>query len=137
MSGSERLFLDTNVVVASLTSEPQRGAVATEILDIEAEYYTGLLNIMELRTVLTKKKMIEQNRVERIIKQIEDRLEVIYHEPSDLVAANELQSQTLLYPLDCLLLAIAEDQDATLVTFDAELIDAGARSPSDILEASR
>lgn len=64
---------------------------------------------MELRTVLTKKKRIEQEKVEPLIKRIEDRLEVIYHEPSDLVAANELQSETLLYPMDCLLLAIADD----------------------------
>lgn len=89
---------------------------------------------MELRTVLTKKKGIEQDRVEPVIRDIENRLEVIYHEPSDLVAANELQSETLLYPMDCLVYAVAEDQDATLVTFDSKLLDAGASSPSDVLD---
>lgn len=134
MSDASRLFADTNVFVASLTAEPDRGTVATRVLDLDAEYLTGLLNLMELRTVLTKKKGIEQDQVEPVIRDIETRLEVIYHEPSDLVAANELQSETLLYPMDCLVYAVAEDQDATLVTFDSELLDAGASSPSDVLD---
>lgn len=134
MSDASRLFLDTNVFVASLTAEPERGDVATKVLDLNADYLTGLLNLMELRTVLTKKKGIEQDRVEPVIRDIENRVEVIYHEPSDLVAANELQSETLLYPMDCLVYAVAEDQDATLVTFDSELLDAGASSPGAVLD---
>jgi len=53
-----RLFLDTNVFVASLTDEPGRGEFATRLLDRTDEYelHTSLLNLMELRTVLTKKK---------------------------------------------------------------------------------
>lgn len=129
----ERLFIDTNVFVASSIGEPERGDIATDVLDTDADYLTALLNLMELRTVMTKKKAIEQDRVESVIRDVENRLEVIYHEPSDLFAANELQSETLLYPMDCLVYAIAKDQDATLVTFDSELIDAGASSPSDVL----
>lgn len=127
------LFIDTNVFVASMTAEPQRGNDAAAILDTDAHYMTALLNLMELRTVLTKKKSIEQDRVEKKIRDIESELDVIYHEPSDLFAANELQSETLLYPMDCLVYAIAEDQEATLVTFDSELIDAGASPPNDVL----
>lgn len=134
MTEASRIFLDTNVLVASMVAEPGRGDLATRVLDLDVDYLTALLNLMELRTVLTKKKGIEQGRVEPVIRDIETRLDVIYHEPSDLVAANELQTETLLYPMDCLVYAIAEDQDATLVTFDSELLDAGARSPGDVLD---
>jgi predicted nucleic acid-binding protein len=47
-----KVFVDTNVFVASLTDEPERGSVATSFLDEDHEFYTSLLNLMELRTVL-------------------------------------------------------------------------------------
>lgn len=50
-----------------------------------------------------------------------------------MIAANQLQREELLYPIDCLLLAVARAHDADLVTFDAELQDAGALAPSDVL----
>ena len=116
-----------------MLDEPGPGRDAATVLDTDAEYITALLDLMELRTALTKKNDVDQDRVERLIRKIETELDAIYHEPSDLFAANELQSETLLYPLDCLRYAIAEDQDATLVTFDSELTEAGASSPSDVL----
>lgn len=55
-------------------------------------------------------------------------------EGSDVVAADELQQETLLSPMDCSILAIADDQNAELATFDAELLDAGATDPTELLE---
>jgi len=49
------------------------------------------------------------------------------------MAANRLQSESLLYPMDALVLSAAEAIDATLVSFDSELCDHGARPPDDIL----
>ena len=77
---TDRYFLDINVLVASMTDEPDRGDQATAALNLDSEYLTGLLNLMELRTVLTKKKGLEQSRVESVISEIESRLEVVYHE---------------------------------------------------------
>lgn len=62
-----RVLVDTNVLVASLTDEPSRGTVATEFLNGEHEYCTSLLNLMELRSVMTKKKRSEQDRVEEVL----------------------------------------------------------------------
>ena len=56
---SRRLFLDTNVFIASITNEPERVDVAKELLNSEYEFYTSLLNLLELRTVLAKKKRLE------------------------------------------------------------------------------
>ena len=130
-----RLFLDTNVFVASLTYEPRRGDAADALLDRGCEFSTSLLNLMELRTVLAKKNRIEQSMVREIIADIDDRAEVFYHDTDDLLNANRLQQDTLLYPLDCLVLAAADDMNATLVTFDTELIGAGAVTPENALDS--
>ena len=45
------------------------------------------------------------------------------------MAADRLQSETLLYPIDALTLAAADAIDATLVTFDSELLEHGGESP--------
>lgn len=50
----------------------------------------------------------------------------------DVVAANRLRSETLLYPMDALILAAADSSDCPLVTFDSELLDHGAVAPRDL-----
>lgn len=129
-----RVFLDTNVFVASLTDEPERGEAATELMNRDHEFYTSLLNLMELRTVLTKKKRVEQDEVADVIREISEQVNIVVHEASDVVSANDIQREQLLYPMDCLILALAFDQDATLVTFDSELLDADAVAPSELLD---
>jgi hypothetical protein len=39
-----------------------------------------------------------------------------------------------LYTLDCVLFALADDIDATVVTFDGELLDNGAVPPVELLD---
>ncbi|MUV90546.1 PIN domain-containing protein [Halapricum sp. CBA1109] len=129
-----KVFVDTNVFVASLTDEPARGDVATELLNQDHDFCTSILNLMELRSVLTKKKQIEQDRVEGVIADVYSRVDIYAPEISDQIEAYSLQQETLLYTLDCVLLALAEDIDATLTTFDGELLDNGAIEPSDLTE---
>lgn len=128
-----KVLVDTNVFVASLTDEPSRGAVATEFLNGDHDYCTSLLNLMELRSVLTKKKRSEQDRVEEALEDLFEELEVYAPEISDQIEAYNLQRDTLLYTTDCLLLALADDVDATLVTFDAELLEHGAVDPDSLV----
>lgn len=131
---SERLFLDTNLFVAILDEESQQQEVARELLNSDYKFYTSLLNLLELRTVLVKRKRREQERAEETIEGIAERVEVFVHETSDILATNQLQRESLLYPMDCLILAAAEDVGAELVTFDSELIEAGATPPSELLD---
>ena len=56
-----------------------------------------------------------------------------FPDASDMIAANKLQSETLLYPMDALVLSAADTIDATLVSFDAELVEHGAKQPQDVL----
>lgn len=129
-----RVFVDTNVFVASLTDEPSRGETATELLNQEHDFCTSILNLMELRSVLTKKKRIEQEEAEEVLSDIYTQVDIYAPEISDQITAYSRQQESLLYTLDCVLLALAEDIDATLTTFDSELLDHGAVPPSDLIE---
>ena len=126
------LLLDTNVLVAAVTRDTEHSDIAVELLNETDETYVSLLNLMELRTVLSKKKGFERDRIDQIESRITSRTTVLFPDASEMMAANRLQSETLLYPLDALVLAVAEANDATLVSFDAELVDHGAVLPSDI-----
>lgn len=128
-----KVLVDTNVFVASLTDEPARGDVATEFLNQDHDFCTSILNLMEIRSVMTKKKKVEQGRVEDVLSDIYSQVDIYAPEISDQISAYSLQQDTLLYTLDCVLLALADDLDATLATFDGELLDTGAVEPSDLI----
>ncbi len=88
---------------------------------------------MELRTVLTKKKKFERERAEQIEQRVSSRTTVTFPDASDMVNANQLQDETLLYPMDTIVLAASNAVDATLVSFDGELRDHGAERPQDLV----
>lgn len=127
------LFIDSNILVAAVSGEEDRSEPARDLLDSDFEIFTSLLNVMEFRTVMTKKKGFELPEVRKIEKEIVDSLEIIIPDSSDFIDANKSQLENLLYPLDCLLLSIADDRDLTLVTFDSELVDEGAKNPGDVV----
>lgn len=128
-----RFFLDTNIFVAAVTDEPEAGEIAADLLSSDHEFLTSTLNLMELRTVLTKKQRLERSRAKSIQTEITRDVAVVIPDASDMMDANRLQQETLLYPLDCLILACAQGHDADLVSFDTELQEAGALSPSDLI----
>ncbi|MDG5761768.1 PIN domain-containing protein [Natronococcus sp. A-GB1] len=129
-----RLFLDTNLFVAAVTDEPETGELAAELLNTDHNLLTSTLNLMELRTVLTKKQRLELSRANAIQTEITRDVSVVIPDASDMMDANRLQKETLLYPLDCLILACAQGHDADLVSFDSELQAAGAVSPADRID---
>lgn len=51
-----KLFLDTNILVAAVTDDTERSAAAVELLNEAEQTYVSVLNLMELRSVLSKKK---------------------------------------------------------------------------------
>mgnify|MGYP000050092440 FL=1 len=126
------VFLDTNVLVAAVTADTERSDTAVDLLNSADDSYVSVLNLMELRSVLAKKKQIERERIDQIEHRISSRAAVTVPDASDMMAANQLQSETLLYPMDALVLAAADAVDATLVTFDRELVEFGAKTPEDL-----
>lgn len=129
-----KAFVDTNVFIASVTDEPTHGETATRFLNGEHEFCTSILNLMEFRSVLTKQKHIEQERVEQVLSDIEENMAIYAPEISDQIVAYDSQRDNLLNTMDCLLLALADDVEATLVTFDGELLDHGGVSPSALID---
>ncbi|MDR5673659.1 PIN domain-containing protein [Halalkaliarchaeum sp. AArc-GB] len=125
-----KLLLDTNVLVAAVTRDTDRSDDAIELLNDTDQQFVSVLNLMELRSVLTKKKGFERDRIQQIENRIVSRTTVTFPDASDVMAANRLQSETLLYPMDALVFAAADAIDATLVSFDSELIEHGAKSPT-------
>lgn len=129
-----KVFVDTNVFIASLTDEPGRGKIATRLLNEDHEFCTSILNLMEIRSVMTKKKRVEQDRVEAVLSDIYSSIDIYAPEISDQIAAYELQRDNLLYTMDCVLLALADDVDATVATFDGELLDHGGVAPEELID---
>lgn len=129
-----RVFVDTNVFIASTVDEPGRGDLASEFLNQDFEYCTTIFNTMEFRTALAKKKQVEQERVEERLVDIFESVDVYFPSMDEMIDAYELQEEILLYPMDCMILAMADGEDAPLVTFDSELLENGAKSPDDFLQ---
>ena len=126
-----KCFADTNVLVAIVTKDDDRADDAIAVLN-DHEMHTSVLNLMELRSVLAKKKQFDRERIEAIEDRIVGRATVTFPDASDIVAANRLQRETYLYPMDALILAAADAADAALLSFDAELREHGAKPPEEI-----
>lgn len=128
-----KLFIDTNLLVAVATKEPERSEDAKAVLNSSHDLYTSVLNLMEVRSVLSKKKKFERDRIEAIEDRISNQATVVFLDASDIVTANQRQRETYLYPMDALIFAAVDSVNATLVSFDRELIENGAKPPQEIL----
>ena len=109
------------------------GEVAADVLNTNHEFLTSTLNLMELRTVLTKKNRLELSQAQAIQAEITQDVAVVIPDASDMMDANRLQQETLLYPIDCLILACAISHDTDLVSFDVELQENGAVEPDELI----
>lgn len=127
-----KLLFDTNILIAAVTLDSDRSETAVDLLNTADERYVSVLSLMELRTVLAKKKQFERDRIDAIEARITSRCTITFPDASDIMDANRLQSETLLYPMDALILAAADAVDATLVSFDSELVDQGAKLPNNV-----
>jgi len=127
-----KLLLDTNILVAAVTRDTERSEDAIELLNEATDTYVSVLSLMELRTVLSRKKLFERDRIEQIENRITSRTAVTVPDASDMIRANQRQAETFLYPMDALILAAADALDATLVSFDSELVEHGAVLPDTV-----
>ena len=128
-----KLFLDTNVLIAALTDDTAGSDAARALLNANHEFYISVFTLMELRSVLAKKFQFQRSTIESVEQQIRDQTQLTPRGEGIVDDANVLQSQTLLYPMDALMLAAAQWANATLVTFDSELLEHEAVTPVDVL----
>lgn len=128
-----KVFVDTNILVAVLTEEDEKFSDAKELLNSDHQIVTSLLNLMEVRTVLSKKKNHERQEIEEVEKDIVELADIVIPDSSDSLNANKLQRENYAYPMDSLIMAIAENSGAELASFDGELIENGAKSPEELI----
>lgn len=127
-----RLCCDNNLFVAVLTNEADHAEIARTVLNSDHTLVTPVLTLMELRTVLMKKAQFERAAAEEAEQRIRAKVTVTTPDAATLTAADTRQRESLLYPMDALILAAANAADATLVSFDSELQSHGAIAPDDI-----
>ncbi len=129
-----KLFIDTNVFISALFGEEERSEIAKEVLNLDVVKYTSLLNLMEIRSVLSKKKQVSKIEIEKVIDDIIHGTEIIIPDSSSFLKSSEFQKENYLYPSDCLIFTLSKNLDSILVTFDSELIHHGAVEPEKLLE---
>lgn len=128
-----KLCCDTNVFVAVLTNETAHVDTARAVLNSDHELVTPVLTLMELRTVLAKKARFDRDTLTEAERRIRAQVDVTTPDSSTLGEADDRQRETLLYPMDALILATAASVDATLVSFDSELQEHGAVAPEHVV----
>lgn len=128
-----RVFVDSNILIAVLTEEDERFPSARELLNSDHEILTSMLNLMEVRSVLSKKKGRERQEIEEVEEDIVELVDIVIPDSADFLRANKSQKQSYAYPLDSLITAIAENSDAQLASFDSEMRENGAKKPDEIL----
>jgi predicted nucleic acid-binding protein len=70
------VLFDTNVLVAAVTRDTDRSEAAIRVLNEVEDPHTSILNLMELRSVLAKKKAFERDRIDRIERRVAGKMTV-------------------------------------------------------------
>ena len=128
-----KVFVDSNIFIAVLTEEDGRFGEARNLLNSEHDLVTSMVNLMEIRSVLSKKKNYERDKIEEAQQEIINSTDIIIPDSSDFIEANNVQKNTLAYPMDGIIMAIAANADAELASFDKELVDLGATKPGELV----
>jgi predicted nucleic acid-binding protein len=126
-------LLDSDVVINWLAQEedPVTGKKLWEaahkiIKLVEAGKIKGfmsLINLLEIRFVLRRKKSFDENRIKSDITGILKVLKVAIPDEVNLLKANNLQTDNLLSPFDAMLISVATAlEGAVLVSRDKNLL---------------
>jgi len=86
--------------------------------------YTALINLMEIRFVLRRKKKWAESEIEEVMKEIREinNVEIIIPDEGDLIAGFNLQSLYMLDPFDAIYLGVASKISSFLISRDRDFI---------------
>jgi predicted nucleic acid-binding protein len=130
-----KIFVDSNILVAVLVEEEERFLEAKRLLNSDHQIMTSMLNLMEVRSVLSKKKNRRREEIEQVEQDIVELADIVIPDSSDFLEANKLQKESYAYPMDSLIIALADNSDAELASFDREMIENGAKTPEEIFSS--
>lgn len=125
-------LLDTDVIINWLTKEEDPNTqeklwkIPHKIIQlIEANKIKGtttIINLLEIRFVLRRKKGFTETKIKDDIAKIIQLLEIIIPDEVNLLKANSLQSENPLSPFDAMLLAIGTSMDNILLVSRDKLL---------------
>jgi predicted nucleic acid-binding protein len=127
----DKVFLDSDVLLnVLLKEEGQDGERLWEapvrilnlIGDGQLSGSTSIINLMEIRTVLARKKKWKKAQIFRKEKELKESLDILIPTWTDHIKADRYHRETLLYPMDCLILTLAGNNGCMLITRDSELL---------------
>lgn len=119
-SGSKppKVFFDTDVVINWLAKEvdPETGeklwVAPYRIIKLleggEVEGYSSLINIMEIRFVLRRKKDHSEEKIRELLEEFREKFIVEVPDNLDLLEADKLQREYPLDPFDSIYFALSE-----------------------------
>ena len=91
------------------------------------EGHTTLINLMEIRFVLRRKKGLSERTIRELLNKLLLLVKVIIPDEINLLEAHGLQEEIPLSPVDAIILGVAsslKDRHALLITRDKELASA-------------
>lgn len=97
---------------------------------------TSLINLMEIRSVLSRKKLWAKEEIFLKEDELKSSLDIVIPTWTDHIQSDKLQRKTFLYPTDCLIVTLAKNENSILLTRDAELLsqhEAPSNNPEDFL----
>lgn len=131
---STRAFLDTDIILNWLCKEITKEGESLwkapyEILKRaekgEITLYTTIINLMEIRFVLRRKKKWTELEIEEVIRDIGeiDNFEIIIPDELNLIAGFNLQSLYMLDPFDAIYSGVVDRISSLLVSRDKDFIN--------------
>ena len=131
---SIKTFLDTDVILNWLCKETTKEGETLweapyEILKKaekeEIVLYTTLINIMEIRFVLRRKKRWKELEIEEVIRDLGeiDNFGIIIPEETDLITGFNFQASHMLDPFDAIYLSVVDKISGFLVSRDRDFIN--------------
>ncbi|NOZ76750.1 MAG: PIN domain-containing protein [Euryarchaeota archaeon] len=127
----DRVFLDSDVLLNVLLKEEGKGGeklweAPVRILNLigagRLSGSTSIINLMEIRTVLSRKKKWKKALIFQKEKELKESLDILIPTWTDHIKADKYHRETFLYPMDCLILTLAGNNNYQLITRDSGLL---------------
>lgn len=154
LSKNLRVFFDTDVIINWLAKEvePETGfklwlAPYNIVKLLEGKKFEGhssLINILEIRFVLRRKKGHSEKKIQELINEFREKFIVDVPDSIDLMSANNLQQENPLDPFDSIYLILSQllspavvltrDQDFTEIMNEIEDLRVKPMTPEEFLK---
>lgn len=131
-------LLDTDILINWLTQEVDLNSdknlweaphqIIKLIEDKKIKGFISIINLLEIRFVLRRKKDFTEQRIKEDVAKILEIIEVIIPDEIDLLRANNLQTKNPLGPFDAILVAVGLSlKEAKLISRDKSLLGLAAK----------